>query len=169
MRGRRNPIRGSNAASACLALALLGTPFPARAADQAAAACDAAVAAPAWPRLAVTVTGARPVAGSIAVTVYGERAARFLAHHGALAVVRVPLHAASAEACVAVSSPGTYAIAVYHDANDNRRFDRTLLGLPAEGYGFSNDAPALLGLPAFASVRFAVPAAGSRFAIRLRY
>ena len=34
---------------------------------------------------------------------------------------------------------GKYAIAIYHDKNDNDEFD-TFFGLPAEKYGFSKNA-----------------------------
>lgn len=35
---------------------------------------------------------------------------------------------------------GYYAIKLFHDANDNGEMDTNLLGLPQEGYGFSNNA-----------------------------
>jgi len=34
---------------------------------------------------------------------------------------------------------GTYAIAVIHDENENRELDKNFLGIPKEGYGFSNN------------------------------
>lgn len=33
--------------------------------------------------------------------------------------------------------PGRYAVAAFHDENGNGRLDRTLLGLPSEGYALS--------------------------------
>lgn len=36
-------------------------------------------------------------------------------------------------------TPGSYAVAVFHDLNGNGELDRTALGLPSEPYGFSND------------------------------
>ena len=36
--------------------------------------------------------------------------------------------------------PGTYAIKLFHDANGNGELDTNLVGMPVEGYGFSNDA-----------------------------
>ena len=66
-------------------------------------------------------------------------------------------------------APGTYALAVYHDANANRHIDRSGIGLPEEGYGFSNNAPALFGLPSFGRVRLQVPRTGMTTSIRLRY
>ncbi len=37
-------------------------------------------------------------------------------------------------------APGTYALAVIHDENMNGKLDTNWLGVPTEGYGFSNDA-----------------------------
>ena len=124
---------------------------------------------PAATRLLVTATGAHSIAGNVTFALYGAQPARFLAHHGALQHVRVMLTSRTATACFAVSGPGTYAIAVYHDENNNHKFDRTLLGLPAEGYGFSNDAPALVGLPSFSDARFTAGPGDTVLRIRLRY
>jgi|SRR6185295_10033585 len=45
--------------------------------------------------------------------------------------------------------PGNYAIAVYHDANKNSKMDKNLLGIPKEGYGFSNDVMGSFGPPSY--------------------
>ena len=50
--------------------------------------------------------------------------------------------------------PGTYAMAVVHDENMNGKLDTNWLGLPTEGYGFSNDAKAVLSAPSFADASF---------------
>jgi uncharacterized protein (DUF2141 family) len=50
--------------------------------------------------------------------------------------------------------PGTYALAVIHDENMNGKLDTNWLGIPKEGYGFSNDAKALLGAPSFSAASF---------------
>jgi uncharacterized protein (DUF2141 family) len=39
--------------------------------------------------------------------------------------------------------PNDYAIAVYHDVNDNGQLDRNFLGIPKEPYGFSNNVKRL--------------------------
>ena len=150
-----------------LLLASLANIGPARAAGQTAGLCTGAGASATT--LHVTVTGARSQAGNITLTLYGSDPAAFLAHRGSIFLTRVPLSATGAEACFALSMPGFYAVAVYHDENDNHHFDRTLIGLPAEGYGFSNDAPIRLGPPSFASARLLVRPGDTRIAIRLRY
>ena len=65
--------------------------------------------------------------------------------------------------------PGVYALAIYHDENASRNFDRTGIGLPAEGYGFSNNPATLAGLPSFRSVRLNVPKAGLTTRIQMKY
>jgi len=124
---------------------------------------------PSATRLIVTVSNVRAAQGLIAVTLYADDPSRFLARRGSLYVGRVPARAGVTRVCIHVPAPGTYGLAVYHDANADRRFDRTMIGLPAEGYGFSNDAPTLFGLPRFRSVRLAVPRDGFQTGVRLRY
>lgn len=41
--------------------------------------------------------------------------------------------------------PGTYAIAVFHDINSNSRIDKNPLGIPTEGYAFSNNVFGIFG------------------------
>lgn len=50
--------------------------------------------------------------------------------------------------------PGTYAMAVVHDENMNGKLDTNWLGIPTEGYGFSNDAKGLVGAPSFSAASF---------------
>ena len=42
---------------------------------------------------------------------------------------------------------GTYAIAIIHDTNSNGKLDKNFLGIPKEGYAFSNNVFGILGLP----------------------
>ncbi|MGF1612175.1 MAG: DUF2141 domain-containing protein [Kiloniellales bacterium] len=67
-------------------------------------------------------------------------------------------------------APGRYAVAVYHDENDNGKFDRTLIGLPAEGLGFSNDAwLTVLGAPSFERAAIELDGTAADAVINLRY
>jgi uncharacterized protein (DUF2141 family) len=49
---------------------------------------------------------------------------------------------------------GKYAIASYHDENGNGKLDTNALGIPEEGYGFSNDARGTFGPPKFSEAAF---------------
>ena len=46
-----------------------------------------------------------------------------------------------------------YAIAIYHDKNSNKKFDK-FLAIPVEMYGFSNNAKVFLGPPKFSDAAF---------------
>lgn len=51
---------------------------------------------------------------------------------------------------------GSYAIAVLHDSNENGEMDVNWLGIPKEGYAFSNNATAMFSAPDFKDARFVV-------------
>jgi len=137
--------------------------------SHAAAESPACTGHPSATRLYVDVDNVTSSDGLIAVTLYADDASKFLAHHGSLYVGRVPAKSGTTTVCIYVPATGTYALAVYHDANANRKFDRTAIGLPAEGFGFSNNPRVFLGMPAWRSVRLAVPRGDMHTRIRLRY
>lgn len=148
--------------ASCLAPTLAAA-APAFAAETCAGASgDGAV------ELKVHVAALRDARGEVAVTVYPDDPRRFLAPRGKLLRQRVRTSAPVTTSCFLVR-PGHYAIAVYHDENGDRDFARSLIGLPAEGYGFSNDAPSRTGLPAFSAVRFRVPPQGRTIRVTMRY
>lgn len=49
---------------------------------------------------------------------------------------------------------GKYAISTYHDANLNGELDKNMIGIPKEGFGFSNDAMGMFGPPNFEKASF---------------
>jgi uncharacterized protein (DUF2141 family) len=65
--------------------------------------------------------------------------------------------------------PGEYAVAVLHDENQNNEMDFNFLGMPLEGYGFSNDASALFGPPSFAAAAFRLRPRPSSITVQTRY
>lgn len=65
--------------------------------------------------------------------------------------------------------PGTYSLAVIHDENMNGKLDTNWLGFPTEGYGFSNDAKALLGAPSFSAASFSYDGRNLDLTISLHY
>jgi uncharacterized protein (DUF2141 family) len=63
--------------------------------------------------------------------------------------------------------PGPYALAVYHDENNDDRFNRNFLGVPTEDYGFSNNARPRLRAPPWNRVVFEVNRGTNLHHIRL--
>ena len=141
-------------------------------------AAAAAVQAPPTPdctgpasatRLLVNVDNVRSSRGLIAVTLYTDERRKFLAKRGSLYVGRVPARQGRTQVCIHVPRPGVYALAVYHDADADRSFDRSSLGLPNEGFGFSGNPPTFFGMPNFDRVRLRVSRSGLNTVVKLKY
>lgn len=124
---------------------------------------------PTGTRLIVQVGRLRSNQGEVAVTLYPPDARRFLAPHGKLLRVRAKADAPMTQACFYLPRPDAYAIAVYHDANGNRDFDRNAVGLPIEGFAFSNDAPSTIGAPTFQAARFIAKPGDTILRVKMRY
>ena len=120
-------------------------------------------------RLIVQVGRLRSNEGEVAVTVYPSDPKRFLAPRGKLLRVRVKADAPMTQACFYLPRPDAYAVTVYHDANANRDFDRNAVGLPVEGFAFSNDAPSKVGVPTFQDARFMAKPGDTVLRVRMRY
>ncbi len=64
-------------------------------------------------------------------------------------------------------SAGTYAIEVMHDENGNGKLDPNQVGMPIEGYGFSND-PKVMRKATFDEAAFAVDDKDTTIELHLR-
>ena len=160
------PRRIRAAAFALAALVSAAAPSTASAPATAPAGCTGP-ASGTW--LNVVVDGVRNGNGVVAITLYADDSSKFLVKRGSLYVGRVDANTGTTRGCIFVPKPGVYALALYHDENRDGRFDRTGLGLPAEGYGFSNNPATLAGLPQFRSVRLNVPKPGLTTRISMKY
>jgi uncharacterized protein (DUF2141 family) len=64
---------------------------------------------------------------------------------------------------------GSYAIAVFHDANNDGTLNRNWLGIPTEGFGFSQNPSIFKGLPKFKDSAVLVAGADTNIEIELQY
>ena len=65
---------------------------------------------------------------------------------------------------------GDYAVSVLHDENGNRQVDRSAVGFPKEGVGFSNEQKVTLKAPGFDKSKFSLsPGENKGIVIRLDY
>jgi len=104
------------------------------------------------PALQVAVVGLRNDQGRVSCNLFTDP--RQYPRGDAFKEVRTSIHKDSA-LCVFTDVPaGRYAIVVYHDENGNGHFDQNALGMPLEGYGFSNNAAPLFDAPNFAAAAF---------------
>lgn len=98
--------------------------------------------------LTVTIRHLRSTQGVVSVAVYNS-AHGFLESGAEMRSADVTPIGAETPVVFKDLPPGTYAIAAFHDENASGGFDTNFLGMPNEGYGFSNGAKAFLGPPAF--------------------
>jgi uncharacterized protein (DUF2141 family) len=117
--------------------------------------------------LAITVEGIRSAKGDIRLSIYGSPAewpdASTRDHD------QVQPAALGSLTFKFQVPPGTYAAAGFHDENGNTKFDQILIGLPKEGYMFSNNVRPFLSAPSFASASFTVPPEGRAISIVVQY
>jgi len=100
---------------AVVALVITATPAPAQAVGPDAAACRAG-----RPSILVNITGFKNRVGKVRVQLYGSNPSDFLAKGKKLRRIDLPVdRSGPMQVCVAVPKPGTYAIAVRHDADGN--------------------------------------------------
>ena len=65
--------------------------------------------------------------------------------------------------------PGEYALALFHDEDGDNVFDKGFLGLPLEGFGFSNDATVFFSAPSFSAAAVTVGEALTTITVHVRY
>ncbi len=132
-------------------LAGLGLPAPAGAAE-----------------LEVEITGVRSANGMVRLALYNDPD-KFPKRSGSIAGGDVAAAKGSVVYVFRNLPPGLYAVAIYHDANANRKFDKSSLGLPLEGFGFSNDARPVFSAPGFEAAAVTLKAPRTRIKISLAY
>lgn len=116
-------------------------------------------------RVEVIVMDVRDSVGTIRVGIFAD-SETFLKK-----AVQGKIVKAAAGRCVAVFEhvpAGTYAISVIHDSNRNEKLDTNFLGVPKEGFGFSNDVMGTFGPPSFEKAKVMVESSAS-FRIHVRY
>ncbi|MER3465188.1 MAG: hypothetical protein C4329_13040 [Chitinophagaceae bacterium] len=65
---------------------------------------------------------------------------------------------------------GTYALVLFHDVNNNGKFDKNFLGIPKEGYGASKNKLPFAAAPKFDENKFVVTNNSTVYLpIKLRY
>jgi uncharacterized protein (DUF2141 family) len=104
------------------------------------------------PGIHVTVLNIRNSTGTVACALFESSVGfpkEFL--RSATNVMVIKIREARARCDFEDIPPGTYAIAVIHDENMNGELDTNMFGIPTEGYGFSRDAKALIGVPSFSA------------------
>ena len=102
----------------------------------------------------VELSGLRNDKGHVLVSIFREESGFPEDATRAVYKVKVDINKDKAIANFNSVPNGVYAISVLHDENDDLKMDKNFVGLPREGYGFSNNVSRLTGPPSFKEASF---------------
>lgn len=104
--------------------------------------------------ITLEVSNIKVTEGSLLVAVFSSEAS-YNQGGEPVAYSQVPATSKSLSIDFPELADGEYAIKLYHDENSNGKLDTNFVGIPTEGYGFSNNG-GRFGPPSFADARFGV-------------
>jgi uncharacterized protein (DUF2141 family) len=118
----------------------------------------------------VTITGLRSNKGTALISLY-NKGDHFPDDAAKYAIGKGKAHIVNGTATIIFKDLpyGRYASAVLHDENNNLKMDTNFLGIPKEGYGFSNDARGTFSPPSFQKAAFELNAAEKAISIKTSY
>jgi uncharacterized protein (DUF2141 family) len=87
---------------------------------------------------------------------------------GAIKVLYIPVKEKTVQAKFTEVKYDTYSINIFHDENSNKDIDKNFIGIPKEGYGFSNN-PNFIGPPTFEKTKFKFSQSIGKVTIKMRY
>ena len=156
---RQNGTQISVLHSACvlalMLIALVGTAGSAQASE---------------PGIHVEILGIRNSVGAVACALFeGPKGFPTEFLRFATNIMMVKVRATKATCDFADIERGTYALAVIHDENRDGELATNVMGMPKEGYGFSNDAKGKLGAPPFEAASFSYNGQSLNMTIALQY
>lgn len=118
--------------------------------------------------LTVRIEGVRSADGDIRVALH--RRADGVDFPDSAGIVKAAMRPAAkgGDFLLAGLPPGDYAVAAFHDEDRDGDLNTNLLGMPTEGYGFSNEARGIFGPPGFDAAAFTIKADEERPAVTVK-
>lgn len=124
-------------------------------------------------RLTVDISGLRDRQGKICFRIFsgqrgfpagkGEKEKIDVVREGCTAIANNPV------LIVADLPYGNYAVALYHEKNGDGVLNRGLLGIPMEGFGFSNNPPIVSGPVRYQDAAFFLAGPTTHINVRMNY
>ena len=127
-----------------------------------------ALAAPAsWAgSLELTITGIKSASGEILIGVFDSETG--WKKDESVASARVDAETGKVTVTLDDLPSGELGIKLFHDVDGDGELKRRNFGMPAEPYGFSNDAPVRFGPPSWAAAKFDASAETTAHLLALR-
>ncbi|NCJ05945.1 DUF2141 domain-containing protein [Synechococcales cyanobacterium C] len=119
--------------------------------------------------LTVEVSGLRDLVGQLCVNIFAAGQS-FPEGSGVPGQGKcVPITANSIAVQFENLAYGNYAVAAYHDRNQDNQLNQGAFGIPLEGFGFSRNPSIGFGPPSFESAQISHGAAQTKTVLQLRY
>lgn len=115
----------------------------------------------------ITFTNIRVASGTIVIGVY-DNSADFPKDGEQMNKITVPVDGKSIKTTLTLP-PGEYAFAVCHDEDGDGTCNQNLLGIPTEGFAFSNNVKPKLRAPNFDDVKIKVQNQNLNLSLKLIY
>lgn len=119
--------------------------------------------------LEVRIAGARNNKGHVLLSVFNKAEGFPDQQSKAYRNYRLEISNQTASVTITGLPVGEYAFAVLHDENDDAKMNTNWIGIPKEGFGFSNNVMGLFGPPSFHKAKIVHNGSAARTEIRLKY
>jgi uncharacterized protein (DUF2141 family) len=119
--------------------------------------------------LSVRVTALRSNRGHVGCMLFGSAAGFPKDPNAALQKKWCAIANATATCAFDPTPAGTYAVACFHDENDNGKLDTGIFGIPKEGTVVSNRAHGTLGPPSWDAAKFAFAGRPTELVLPISY
>ena len=120
-------------------------------------------------RVTIVITGLRSNKGAVLVSLFDNARSFPDKADRAVGKSRVAIRDKTVRVTFPDLPPGKYAAAILHDENNNLKMDYNLVGMPKEGYGFSNNATGNFGPPSFGKAAFLLSGPETTTTIKASY
>ncbi|MEC5165494.1 uncharacterized protein (DUF2141 family) [Flavobacterium sp. PL11] len=105
------------------------------------------------PELTIKISNINKLKGEIKVGIFNKEL-NFLKENATLKNYSIKVKDNSVILIINDLPKGEYAVTIYHDENSDNQCNRNFIGLPTEGYGFSNNFKPKFGPPKFKDCKF---------------
>jgi len=120
-------------------------------------------------KVRVVVKGIQPAKGNIGLLIFNTKSGFPSDERKALKQSIIKVTSQTMEYVFEGLAPGTYAVAIIHDENSNKRLDTNFMGIPREGYGVSNNVVNMFGPPGFDESSFTLKPGTYTAEIKVNY
>jgi uncharacterized protein (DUF2141 family) len=107
------------------------------------------------PKLTLHIQNIDALKGNIIIGVFNTEK-DFLKNGAAILNYTIDIDSVSETLVITDLPIGVYAISLYHDENSDNKCNRNFLGIPKEGYGFSNNVKPKFSAPSFEDCKFSL-------------